>query len=365
MTWGYVAVAGASLLGGYMSAQGARDAASTQAGAANAANQLSEAQYQQTRTDMAPWRNAGSSAISQLSYLLGLPGYAPRQTPGNNTTGQLGTLGNRTNGATLPTPGTYTPSGVSAPTPPNTSGGATAPTPGTTTPTGTPRTPTKAGGSLDPNAEATLAYGMTGGGVNQPSMNDTSNTRLNELDGNPNYLRPDVAASQYGPTYNYNATTGEWTPGDPNTQLGDYGSLSRDFSMADFQADPGYAFRLAEGQKALERSAAAGGRFLGGATLKALTRYGQGMGSQEFGNAYNRFQTNRSTRFNQLAAVAGIGQTANGQLAQLGQTNALTQGNNLMGAANASGAASIAAGNGWSSALNNGVNNWLTYEGYK
>lgn len=352
MTWWGV---GAAVVGAVITSQGAQNAADTVAGSANSANQLSQAQYQQTRTDMAPWRNAGSSAISQLSYLLGLPGYAPRPT------GQLGTLGNKTNGATLPPPGTHTPTGQLG----TLGNGGTIPAPGTTTPTlPGPRPPTKAGNGMTPDGGATLAFGMQGGGMNQPSMDDTSNTRVNELGINPNYLRP-TANYGTGATYDYNATTDEWVPSDPNPALGDYGSLSRDFSLADFQADPGYAFRLQEGQKALERSAAAGGRFLGGATLKALTRYGQGQGSQEFGNAYNRFQTNRSTRFNQLAAVAGIGQTASGQLAQLGQTNALTQGNNLMGAATAAGNAQLASANGWSSALNNGADIWMTQQGLK
>jgi len=47
------------------------------------------------------------------------------------------------------------------------------------------------------------------------------------------------------------------------------------FTMDKFQADPGYAFRLSEGQKALERSAAARGGLLSGGTGKALQRFGQ------------------------------------------------------------------------------------------
>ena len=44
----------------------------------------------------------------------------------------------------------------------------------------------------------------------------------------------------------------------------DYGRYARDFTMADYQADPGYGFRLSEGMKALERSAAARGGLLSG-----------------------------------------------------------------------------------------------------
>lgn len=67
--------------------------------------------------------------------------------------------------------------------------------------------------------------------------------------------------------------------------------------------DPSYKFRLGEGLKALERSAAARGGLISGGALKAAQRYGQDFASQEYGNAYNR-----------LAAMAGIGQTATNQL---------------------------------------------------
>lgn len=63
------------------------------------------------------------------------------------------------------------------------------------------------------------------------------------------------------------------------------------FDPSQVQIDPGYQFRLSEGLKALERSAAARGGLLSGATGKALTRYGQEMGSQEFQNAYDRALT--------------------------------------------------------------------------
>ena len=66
-----------------------------------------------------------------------------------------------------------------------------------------------------------------------------------------------------------------------DTAAGDYGRYGRDFAMSDYEADPGYAFRLAEGNKALERSAAARGMVMSGQMfmrkfgvlrLKMLTR---------------------------------------------------------------------------------------------
>jgi hypothetical protein len=92
--------------------------------------------------------------------------------------------------------------------------------------------------------------------------------------------------------------------------------MERPFAREDFEADPGYQFRLEEGQKALERSAAARGGVLSGRSAKEAVRYGQGLGAQEYGAAFNRFQAERTGRFNRLASLAGIGQTATGLQAQ-------------------------------------------------
>lgn len=75
-----------------------------------------------------------------------------------------------------------------------------------------------------------------------------------------------------------------------------------------FEADPGYAFRMSEGLKGLERSAAARGGLLSGGAGKALQRYGQGLASQEYGNAFDRFQRER-------AAQAGLSQMEYGRFA--------------------------------------------------
>ncbi|WP_439684867.1 DNA transfer protein p32 [Cupriavidus oxalaticus] len=103
---------------------------------------------------------------------------------------------------------------------------------------------------------------------------------------------------------------------------GTYGSLLRNFTTSDFEADPGYQFRLGEGQKQIESSAAARGGLLSGAAAKALTKYNQNFASNEFQNAYNRFNTNQGNTFNRLASLAGVGQTATNQLQAAGQNYA-------------------------------------------
>jgi hypothetical protein len=66
-----------------------------------------------------------------------------------------------------------------------------------------------------------------------------------------------------------------------------------------FQADPGYQFRMQEGQKAIEGSAAARGTQLSGATMKALAKYGQNLASDEYGKAYDRFVDKRNFGYGQ------------------------------------------------------------------
>jgi hypothetical protein len=99
------------------------------------------------------------------------------------------------------------------------------------------------------------------------------------------------------------------------------------FGMAQFQQDPGYAFRLSEGQKTLDRQAAARGGLISGGALKAAERYGQDMGSQEYTNAFNRYQTERASKLQPLQSLAGVGQSATNQLA----TNAGNYGGNVAG----------------------------------
>ena len=135
------------------------------------------------------------------------------------------------------------------------------------------------------------------------------------------------------------------------------GDLNRDFTMADFNADPGYAFRMREGQRALESSAAARGGLLSGGTGKALVNYGQQAGSQEYGNAYNRFNADRDRRFNRLSSIAGLGQTATRDVSQAGMNTGNNIANNQMAIGNAQSAGSIAQGN----AINQGIGtigNW-------
>lgn len=129
------------------------------------------------------------------------------------------------------------------------------------------------------------------------------------------------------------------------------------FGMQQFQADPGYGFRMSEGMKALERGAAARSGLLSGKTLRATQRFGQDLASQEYTNAFNRYQTERNARLNPLQLLAGVGQTATNQLGQAGQSYA-------SGAGEAMGAAAQARASGYMGAANaigGGLNQYLNY----
>lgn len=131
------------------------------------------------------------------------------------------------------------------------------------------------------------------------------------------------------------------------------GDFNRNFTAADFTADPGYQFRMDQGRQGLERSAAARGGLLNGGTLKALTRYGQDYASNEFGNAYNRWSNDTSTRYNRLSSLAGLGQTTASQVAGYGAQNASNAANNAMQVGNANASGYI----GRANAIGNGLQN--------
>lgn len=117
-------------------------------------------------------------------------------------------------------------------------------------------------------------------------------------------------------------------------------------------ATPGYQFQLGQGMQAIDRSAAARGGLMSGATIKAAQRYGTGLASQEFGNYANR-----------LASLIGLGQTAAATAGGFGQQTGANIGQNLanIGAARGSGYANQA--NIWGNAIGGAANAFGNYYG--
>lgn len=147
-----------------------------------------------------------------------------------------------------------------------------------------------------------------------------------------------------------------------------YGQYAKDFSMADYEADPGYAFRLSEGLKQLGSQARAQGGAGGGRTMMGMQKYAQGLASEEYGNAFNRYQTNRANQLNPLGSLMSSGQAAANQQSAAagtyGANAATTMGNaaNIAGSAQLGAANTLAGGLGTAaSAYQNQTNfaNWL------
>jgi len=140
-------------------------------------------------------------------------------------------------------------------------------------------------------------------------------------------------------------------------QLAPMAANYQTFGMDQYQQDPGYQFRLSEGQRALGSQAAARGGLVSGQTLKAMQDYAQNSASNEYQNAFNRYQTERSARLNPLQSLAGIGQTTATNLGQAGAANAANVGNLMTGGAAASAAGQVGAAN----ALTGGLGTYLNY----
>ena len=95
-----------------------------------------------------------------------------------------------------------------------------------------------------------------------------------------------------------------------NTGAEGYGKYSKDFGMSDYQADPGYQFRLNEGLKLLGHQAAARGGAISGNSMTGIQDYAQNAASNEYQNAFNRYQTNRTNQLQPLGNLMATGQSA-------------------------------------------------------
>jgi hypothetical protein len=229
---------------------------------------------------------------------------------------------------------------------------------------------------------------VVGGLIGANASNKAANAQAGAAEKSAE-LSKDVADQQVQlQREQYNQTRADQTPfreagvnALTRIQGGEFGLPSAfQFDPSQVSMDPGYAFRLSEGQKALDRQAAARGGLISGSALKAATRFGQDMGSQEYSNAYNRSYgramdeynsriNQANTGYNRLASLAGIGQTANSQLATAGQNYASgagsALGNYAANAGNAYGAAGQARGSGYmgtANAISGGIGQYLGYQ---
>ena len=307
MPWG-------AIVGGLVGAAGSIIGGNTAADAANDAAAAQLSMYRQNRADLAPYREVGNTALNAYARAMGL---APSSSG-------PGTVNNAANSLTLL-------QGI--------------------------RTKDKKGNrnvyadNYTGDLYRVNAYGeyesigtlRDSTGNKYGSINGIETNRNKPVHWNPNSGTLSSRGSQIG---NFSlqdrpvAQEGEFIGGSPTNPEDPYGG---------FMESPGYQFRFDEGQRAVDRNAAARGRYLSGAREKAAIRYGQDYASGEFGNYMNR-----------LAAAANIGQTATATGVNAGQNSAAYAGNAMQSAGNARASGYMGVAN----SIVNGINNWQASRAY-
>jgi hypothetical protein len=384
MSIGAVAVGlGSSIIGGVFASDSAEDAQASQERMAGRANELSQAQYEQTRKDNEPTRLRGDAAGNRLSYLMGLSGTpGMREKPRKRSADEIRSALSEgyTKARTVPDELDAQQALYNV------------------------NLEDRDGGIHNFYRRGQASFEPTvidEAKINEAIRRESSldDTRIAEYEAD---LAKNMADPEYGSLLrgfseddlNKDAIYKKFQPGiDRSLQRGEEdivsrrnyaNSMLRNFGAADFEKEPGYEFRLQEGNRNIENTAAARGGLLSGAALKAMQRFGQDFASNEFGRAsdrfnnnrsfaaseynnafnrqqgnlsfasgqadgaFNRFNTTQGNTYNRLAGVAGTGQQAINSVNAAGAQNAQFQGSNMIGMGNAQAASQIAQGNAMS-----------------
>lgn len=291
MSWIAAAVVGGAVIGGATSIYGANKAADASRDASGASIAEQGRQYDQTRADFAPYREVGRGALANLADIYGVSRPAEDRSIGSKAyQAAFADYYSRTNKPTT--------------------------------------------GSKD--FEKLVA------GFNDIWQRGQLTGRYGE--GAPAGGYPQNPNGTFGP----GATT-QPVPGTTGTAPAGTGApVDR---TGGFVTSPGYQFRLDEGNKAIQRSAAARGKLFSGEALKAVTGYSQGVASDEFARYVAGLQS-----------LAGVGQSATGSTATAGANAA---NNNsaayLQNGANVGSSYMTAAG-GVNNAVQGGIGNYLMYQ---
>jgi hypothetical protein len=160
---------------------------------------------------------------------------------------------------------------------------------------------TKAGRALSSAGSSTGLGSILGGGGGGGSMNTLANV-YSGIQGSADAKK--MAASQRAAAnralalqaQEYNQTKANLNPfittgQSANTRLSDLLGLSGGDAAtisAALQQDPGYQFRVQQGQQAIDRSLGARGQLFSGAALKAAQQYGQDLANQTYNDAVQR-----------------------------------------------------------------------------
>ena len=249
-------IAGAGAIGGAaLSSKAQKKAAKTAANAQLDAtaqnNALAREQYGLNQAALAPWQQRGNAAGTAVNALLGIGQMAPANNNGPAPTpATASALGFYGNGAATNAMG----------------GGYIAP--------GNNLRASREYYNGEPNA---LMYGASNGYFPGDMMTN----------GMPASALAPMLVNTAAPAAN------------PNQQYQD--------AFANYQNSTGYQFRLGEGMRALDNSAASRGVLNSGAAAKAALKYGQNIASGEFGNYLAQLTGVSQQGLSAANAQAGVG----------------------------------------------------------
>lgn len=231
MTWAGTAIIGGiggSIVGGYLGAEGSRDAANIQSAANERDMRLQQQMYLQGRQDLQPWMDVATGAPT-YNQLYDPAAYDPAS--GDLTTEDLL---NRTAFITAQAMGQVDAEGYAL---------------------------------NELGAREVTGYGEGGA--------------LSQLAG---YGRGDIAPGDYIP----GSAIPEYAPGSNILDFGVAGNQPEYNRLADITQDPSYQFRKSEQDRAINRNMAGMGKIMSGNRLEELMTRSGDLASQEYGAAYGR-----------------------------------------------------------------------------
>jgi hypothetical protein len=295
MSWGIVAGAAVSVVGGMMQGDAAGDAAGAQVAASERASATQEAARKQQREDLMPWMQGGQMANNALLSRLGI-----------NTAGNVGGY--------------------------------------------TPKTEDQLRKELIGQYTTT-----TPGGIYQFDMGDRSSYAFHpdqQVIDEPG-LKAAIAKAMAGQS----AANAGYQPSSSDPNFGSLlKKFDQSDLNSDLVYQNGLQFGLNTGINQLNQRAAAGGNYGSGAALKALTRFGNDYATTKTEGAYNRNQGEKAQTYNFLSGVSGQGQNAAAGIGAAGLATGNNIANNQMGAGNAQAAGIVGQSNAMSGALAGATN---------
>jgi hypothetical protein len=311
--WAAAAAAVGTVAAGAISADAAKDASRTQQGGAAYAADVNREMFDVSRAQQLPFMQSGYGANAELSRLMGI---APQTALGNAAGTEERTQWDEDNGQLVGD--TYLPKGA------------------TTRDVG--------GGWYEVHHGGQRVGTLRPGGPNGRFINDT-----NWQMPTPAQMAGTATGAGGAPTQ---GAGGGALPTEGGTGL-PTGYLTQLFGPEQFRAgmDPGYQWRMQQGAQGVMNTAAAGSGSLSGPALRALMEANQGMASQEYGSAFNRFQTQQGNIFQRLTSMTSMGQNAAAGVGNNAMTAGANIGANIVGGANAAAAGQVGVANAYGGAL--------------